>query len=150
MTAASLARVVGGDRKGIEFPHVLVGAAFDGPAAALARALDKALLEDAGWDPVARILFLPAGHRLLGRKVCRVEQCTATAHYNYHDICHRCFTRLTRMGMTMHDIAARETLPAAPVPAPHCAVPECRACRRRAVRCCVNRTLRTIEAGAFR
>ena len=126
MTAASLARVVGGDRKGIEFPHVLVGAAFDGPAAALARALDKALLEEAGWDPVARILFLPAGHRLLGRKVCRVEQCTATAHYNYPDICHRCFTRLTGMGMTMHDIAARESLPAAPVPAPHCAVPECR------------------------
>ena len=30
------------------------------------------------------------------------------------------------MGMTMHDIAARESLPAAPVPAPHCAVPECR------------------------
>ena len=126
MTAASLARVVDGDRKGIEFPHVLVGAAFDGPAAALARALDKALLEEAGWDPVARILFLPAGHRLLGRKVCRVEQCTATAHYNYPDICHRCFTRLTRMGMTMDDIAARESLPAAPVPAPHCAVPECR------------------------
>ena len=126
MTAASLARVVGGDRKGMKFPHVLVGAAFDGPAAALARALDKALLEEAGWDPVARILFLPAGHRLLGRKVCRVEQCSATAHYNYPDICHRCFTRLTRMGMTMDDIAARESLPAAPVPAPHCAVPECR------------------------
>ena len=70
--------------------------------------------------------YLPAGHRLLGRKVCRVEQCTATAHYNYPDICHRCFTRLTRMGMTMDDIAARESLPAAPVPAPHCAVPECR------------------------
>ena len=30
------------------------------------------------------------------------------------------------MGMTMDDIAARESLPAAPVPAPHCAVPECR------------------------
>ena len=75
---------------------------------------------------VARILFLPAGHRLLGRKVCRVEQCTATTHNNYPDICHRCFTRLTRMGMTMDDIAARESLPAAPVPAPHCAVPECR------------------------
>ena len=126
MTAASLARVVGGDRKGIEFPHVLVGAAFDGPAAALARALDKALLEEAGWDPRSRILYLPAGHRLLGRNVCRVEQCTATAHYNYPDICHRCFTRLTRMGMTMDDIAARQSLPAAPVPAPHCAVPECR------------------------
>ncbi|PND54154.1 transposase [Mycobacterium sp. ENV421] len=126
MTAASLARVVGGDRKGIEFPHVLIGAAFDGPAAALARALDRALLEEAGWDPVARILFLPVGHRLLGRKVCRVEQCTATAHYNYPDICHRCFTRLTRMGMTVDDIAARESLPAAPVPAPHCAVPKCR------------------------
>ena len=47
MTAASLSRVVGGDRKGIELPHVLVGVAFDGPAAALARALDKALLEEA-------------------------------------------------------------------------------------------------------
>jgi integrase len=126
VSAAGVARVVGGYREGIEFPHVLVGVAFDGPAAALARALDKVLLEEAGWDPVARILFLPAGHRLLGRKVCRVEQCTATAHYNYPDICHRCFTRLTRMGMTMDDIAARESLPAAPVPAPHCAVPGCR------------------------
>ena len=55
-----------------------------------------------------RILFLPAEHRLLGRKVCRVEQCTATAHNDYPDICHRCFTRLTRMGMTMDDIAASD------------------------------------------
>jgi len=126
VTAARLARVTGGAREGLEFPPVLAGVAFDGPAAALARALDRALLEEVGWDPASRILFLPAEHRLVGRKVCRVERCTATAHNDYPDICHRCFTRLTGVGMTMEDIATSEDLPAAPVPAPQCAVPQCR------------------------
>ena len=126
MTAA-VARAAGGSgQEAIEFPHVLAGVGLDGPAAALARALDKELLAEAGWDPATRILFLPAEHRLLGRKVCRVDRCAGTAHNDYPDICHRCFTRLTRMGMTMDEIATSDELPAAPVPAPHCAVPECR------------------------
>jgi integrase len=110
----------------IEFPHVLAGVGLHGPAAVLARALDKGLLAEAGWDPAARILFLPADHRLLGRKVCRVDECAGTAHNDYPDICHRCFTRLSRMGMTMAEITASDALPAAPVPALRCAVPACR------------------------
>ena len=126
MTAA-VARAAGGSgQEATEFPHVLAGVGLDGPAAVLARALDKELLHEAGWDPATRILFLPAEHRLLGRKVCRVDRCAGTAHNDYPDICHRCFTRLTRMGMTMDEIASSDELPAAPVPAPHCAVPECR------------------------
>ena len=126
MTAA-VARAAGGSgQEATEFPHVLAGVGLDGPAAVLARALDKELLAEAGWDPATRILFLPAEHRLLGRKVCRVDRCAGTAHNDYPDICHRCFTRLTRMGMTMDEIASSDELPAAPVPAPHCAVPECR------------------------
>ena len=126
MTAA-VARAAGGSgQEATEFPHVLAGVGLDGPAAVLARALDKELLAEAGWDPATRILSLPAEHRLLGRKVCRVDRCAGTAHNDYPDICHRCFTRLTRMGMTMDEIASSDELPAAPVPAPHCAVPECR------------------------
>ena len=109
MTAATLDRTISVDEESCEFPHVLDGVALDGAAAHLAGALDQGLLDEAGWDPVTRILYLPAEHRLLGRKVCRVEQCTATAHYNYPDICHRCFTRLTRLGMSVEDIAAAET-----------------------------------------
>lgn len=64
---------------------------------------------EAGWDPATRILFLLAEHRLLGRKVCRVDQCAATAHNDYPDICHRCFTRLHDHGQ----IATSDELPAA-------------------------------------
>jgi hypothetical protein len=55
-----------------EFPHVLDGVAFGDQAARLAKTLDRGLLDEAGWDPMTRVLALPAGHRLLGRKVCRV------------------------------------------------------------------------------
>lgn len=75
---------------------------------------------------MTRVLYLPAQHRLLGRKVCRVERCVGTVHNDAPEICHRCFTRLTGMGMSVEDIAAAESLPAAPVPAERCAVPQCR------------------------
>ena len=77
MTAMTLATIPGAMRPVAgaagEFPHVLDGVALGGAAARLAAMLDRALLEEAGWDPITRILFLPAQLRLLGRQVCRAE-----------------------------------------------------------------------------
>jgi hypothetical protein len=126
VTAVTSARTIPGDEESCKFAHVLDGAALSGAATHLARALDQGLLDEAGWDPVTRVLYLPAQHRLLGRKVCRVERCVGTVHNDAPEICHRCFTRLTGMGMSVEDIAAAESLPAAPVPAERCAVPQCR------------------------
>ena len=109
-----------------EFPHVLEGVLLDGAAARLAAMLDRGLLEEAGWDPATRILHLPAGHRLLGRQVCRAEGCAGTVHNDCPGVCRRCFTRLAKLGMSAADIAAAEHLPAAPAPAGQCAVPDCR------------------------
>jgi integrase len=126
VTAVTSARTIPVAEESCEFAHVLDGAALTGAAAHLARALDQGLLDEAGWDPVTRVLFLPAQHRLLGRKVCRVERCVGTVHNDCPQVCHRCFTRLTGLGMSVEDIAATENLPAAPVPAQRCAVPQCR------------------------
>jgi integrase len=137
VTAATLTRTISVDEESCEFPHVLDGVALNGAAAHLAGALDRTLLDEVGWDPVMRILYLPVQHRLLGRKVCRVQRCVGTVHNDAPEICHRCFTRLTGLGMSVEDIAAVESLPAAPVPAECCAVPQCR-CRptvRDAVMC---------------
>ena len=84
------------------FPHVLDGVVLDGAAARLAGMLDRASLEEAGWDPAARILFLPAQHRLLGRQVCRAEGCTGTVHNDCPGVCYRCFTRLQAAGDERH------------------------------------------------
>ena len=113
------------------------GVVLNGAAARLAGMLDRSLLDEAGWDPGRRILFLPAGHRLLGRQVCRAERCTGTVHNDCPGVCYRCFTRLQRLGMSAAGIAAARHLPAAPVPAEDCAVPGCR-CKptvRQAVMC---------------
>lgn len=125
MIATTLARTPSIGQAAYEFPHVVDGVVLGGQAARLARTLEQGLLEEAGWDPVLRVLFLPAGHRLLGRKVCRVEGCLSTVHNDCPDVCHRCFTRLSGLGMSGEDIAAAEDLPAAPVPAEDCAVPGC-------------------------
>ena len=137
MTAATLTPTISAAEDSCEFPHVLGGVALSGAAAHLAKVLDRGLLEEAGWDPTMRVLYLPAQHRLLGRKVCRVKRCVGTVHNDAPEICHRCFTRLTGLGMSVEDIAATENLPAAPVPAQRCAVPNCQ-CRptvRDAVMC---------------
>ncbi|MGH3631634.1 MAG: site-specific integrase, partial [Sciscionella sp.] len=125
MTAAALTTTVPVDEQADEFAHVLDGIGMRGEAAQLAGALDRGLLDEAGWDPVMRVLCLPSRHRLLGRKVCRVERCVNTVHNDAPEICHRCFTRLTALGMSVADIAAAEDLPVAPVPAERCAVPNC-------------------------
>jgi integrase len=110
---------------GREFEHVLTGVVLHGAAARLARTLDRAFLAEAGWDPAARVLSLPAGHRLLGRTVCRVGGCTTTAHAGLGGVCHRCFTRLTGLGLTKDQVAAAPRLPPLPDRVTQCAVPRC-------------------------
>jgi len=110
---------------GGEFEHVLTGVVFHGAAARLARLLDRAFLAEAGWDPAARVLSLPAGHQLLGRAVCRAGGCTATAHAGLGGVCHRCFTRLTGLGLAKDQIAATPQLPPLPARVTECAVPRC-------------------------
>ena len=98
---------------GSAYEHVITGVVLDEAAARLARMLDPAFLAGAGWDPASRVLSLPAGHRLLGRVVCRTGGCTTTAA-GLGGVCHRCFTRLAGQGMTAEQIAGR---------------PSCRRCR---------------------
>ena len=99
---------------------------LDGPAALLATMLDRAFLQEAGWDPRTRMLSPPARHRLLGRRVCRAAGCDSTAHHRFRTVCHRCFTRLTGLGMTAEEIAIAARLPGEPARAQRCAVPGCR------------------------
>jgi integrase len=109
-----------------EFGWVLDETVLGGAAARLATMLDPAFLVEAGWDPPVRVLSLPAQHRLLGRQVCRVGGCAATVHSGLPGVCYRCFTRLTRLGLTAAAIAAAAELPALPTPADQCAVSGCR------------------------
>jgi integrase len=108
-----------------EFPHVVAGVALDGAAARLATMLDPGFLDEAGWDPQMRVLALPARHRLLGRTVCRAQGCRNIVQSGL-TVCHRCFTRLTRLGMSRDEIAAAMELPGEPVSATGCAVSGCR------------------------
>jgi len=104
---------------------VLDGVALYGAAAELARVLDRELLDEVGWDPRLAVLSLPAGHRLAGRRVCRVEGCAANVHHRILEVCHRCFTRLTDLGFSADQLASGVGLPAAPVAPEHCAVGGC-------------------------
>ncbi len=125
MTAVRLAERVAVEEDCGEFPHVLDGVALIGAAARLAAMLDCGFLDEAGWDPRMRVLSLPAEHRLLGRTMCRVEGCQHTIHSGL-TVCHRCFTRLTRLGMSRAEIAATACLPAEPASPSRCAVSGCR------------------------
>ena len=72
MTGAALVRALPARwARAAGYGHVLAGVELDGPAQRLAALLDPAFLAEAGWDPAGRVLSLPAGHRLLGRTVCR-------------------------------------------------------------------------------
>jgi len=126
MTAAILASTSTVTQDAVEIPHVLDGVVLDGAAARLARMLERDFLTEAGWDPRTRVLSLPPRHRLLGRQVCRADGCTRTVHSGLPGVCHRCFTRLIRLGLSTAEITAATTLPAEPASTDHCAVPGCR------------------------
>ena len=110
--------------QGREFAHVLTGVDLGGPAGRLAALIDPEFLSEAGWDPASRVLSLPAGHRLLGRVVCRVGECTTNAPAG-RGVCHRCFTRLTGQGLTADQIAGAPLLPPLPARVTECAVRGC-------------------------
>ena len=127
MTAAAAARAVpAAAGSGGVFPAVLDGVVLEGPTALLAGMLDGAFLAEAGWDPVTRVLSLPAGHRLLGRTLCRVDGCAATAHgTKAGGLCWQCFARLTRAGVSAGEIISSPQLPPRPDRPAGCAVPGC-------------------------
>ena len=111
MTAAAAVRALPAAGGAAGYGHVLAGVELDGPAQRLAALLDPSFLSEAGWDPAGRVLSLPAGHRLLGRAVCRAGGCATTQHTGLGGVCHRCFTRLTGQGMTAEQIAGSPRLP---------------------------------------
>ena len=126
MTGVSTLRAVSIADEACEIPYALAGAELKGPALALARMLDPAFLVEAGWDPMMRVLSLPARHPLLGRTLCRVGGCTATAHgTKIGGLCWQCFARLSRAGMSVEEITAAAELPALPNLLGGCVVPGC-------------------------
>ena len=125
MTAAAAVRALPAAGRAARYGHVLAGVELDGPAQRLAALLDPSFLAEAGWDPAGRVLSLPAGHRLLGRAVCRAGGCATTEHAGLGGVCHRCFTRLTGQGMTAEQIAGSPQLPSLPARVTRCAVPGC-------------------------
>ena len=126
MTGAVTARAVpAAASRGRELSDVLAGVELDGAAERLAAVLDPSFLSEAGWDPVSRVLSLPAGHQLLGRAVCRSGGCTTTVHAGLGGVCHRCFTRLRGQGLTAEQIAGSPQLPPLPARVMQCAVPGC-------------------------
>ena len=109
-----------------EFAQVLAGVGLSGSAACLAAVLEQGFLAEVGWDPVGRVLCLPAGHRLLGRVECRVDGCTTTAHgTKTGGVCWRCWTRLNGQGMSMEQVEACPALPPLPGSPDGCSVPGC-------------------------
>jgi integrase len=124
VTATGLAVVGSGTDEPMMFPHVMADVVWDGTAARLAGMLEPSFLEEAGWNPVTRVLSLPAQHRLLGRTVCRVQLCRNTIRPGL-TVCYGCFMRLTRQGMSPDEISTAIELPAAPTAATLCAVPGC-------------------------
>jgi integrase len=125
MTAAATVRALPAAGRAAQHGHVLAGVELDGPAQRLAALLDPSFLSEAGWDPASRVLSLPAGHRLLGRAVCRVGGCATTEHAGLGGVCHRCFTRLTGQGLTAEQIAGSPQLPPLPARVTRCAVRGC-------------------------
>ena len=125
--SAALALVTPAPAGGGEtFGHVLSGVALAGDAARLAAALDGEFLAEAGWDPASRVLSMPAGHPLLGRRVCRTAGCTATAHGSPGGgLCYQCSARLARAGWSREEICSAAEVPPLPARPPGCLVPGC-------------------------
>jgi integrase len=126
VSGAATARAVSAAPVGSQFPAVLVGQTLQDVAAELARGLDPVFLAEAGWDPATRVLWLPADHQLMGRTLCRVDGCAATAHgTKLGGLCWHCFARLTRAGMSAEEVTCAAQLPPLPHRRTGCAVPGC-------------------------
>lgn len=125
MSGAAPARAVSTLPGPARFDHVLAGVSLTGSAARLAELLDERFLSEAGWDPVARVLSLPASHPLLGRTLCRIRGCMTTVHGGTGGVCWHCFTRLRRDGLSPDQIADSLDLPPLPIRPAGCAVPNC-------------------------
>lgn len=76
----------------------------------LAKLVDPMFLTEIGWDATSSVLFLPSGHRLLGRPVCRAAGCAVTAPQRCR-VCAGCQRRLAQRGLGLDEVdllAARE------------------------------------------
>ena len=127
MTGAGLALAAPATTgSGPEFGHVLDGVPLKGTTARLASTLEPGFLAEAGWDPVSRVLAMPAAHPLLGRRLCRIGGCPATAHgTKAGGLCHQCSTRLQREGWSREAISSAPELPPLPARPAGCLVPGC-------------------------
>jgi integrase len=126
VSGAAAARGLPVPAEGAEVAHVLAGVGLTGPAERLAEVVDQAFLAEAGWDPVGRVLRLPAGHRLLGRVECRVPGCATTAFgTKTGGVCTRCLTWLSGQGMRVEQVASCSSLPPLPHRGGGCSVPGC-------------------------
>ena len=130
MTAASLARAASTQAVA---EHVFAQPVPDRTAAAIAAVIDPAFLTEAGWDAGCRVLHPPASHPLLGRPICRAAGCWNTARCCSSQICISCRSRLARLGLGVHEIAA---LPARTPPPKLTAAPDGPRC---AVAACIRR-----------
>jgi len=86
---------------------VFAGRLPDLQARAAAALLDGAFLTEIGWDAHQHVLRPAAAHPLLGRPLCRVGDCEATA-VNVDKICPGCRRRMEKDGL---DIASLTVLP---------------------------------------
>ena len=126
MSGAALARAVPVTAEACQLPLVLEDTVLEGSAASLATMVDPAFLGEAGWDPALRVLSLPAEHPLLGRALCGVDGCMATAHgTRLGGLCWRCFSRLRREGMGAEEIISSTEVPPLADRPVGCAVPGC-------------------------
>jgi hypothetical protein len=75
---------------------------LDGQSALLATRIETTFLAEAGWDPATRVLTIDAGHRLLGRTVCRVPGCQTTCPATT-GVCLDCRRRLAQAGLGLED-----------------------------------------------
>lgn len=71
---------------------------LEGRAVRLAALVDPVFLTDAGWDSATSVLAPPPSHPLLGRPVCRGQQCSTTTPARSR-ICVSCRRRLDRHGL---------------------------------------------------
>jgi integrase len=86
--------------------------------------IEPGFLAEVGWDAQRLVMCPPAGHPLLGRPVCRVEGCSATASSGTR-ICFACLGRLAERGLGADEVGV---LPPRSVPTRggrDCRVPGC-------------------------